>query len=198
MKILITGGAGFIGSALIRYLLRETSCQIINIDKLTYAGNLDSLADVSSSERYFFEQIDICNKDALKNVFDKFSPELVMHLAAESHVDKSIDSSGIFIETNIIGTYNMLEISRSYWSDLEAVQKDRFRFHHISTDEVFGDLTDSNEFFTEETPYEPSSPYSASKASSDHLVRAWYRTYKLPTIIIWCIDNISSFDCFCG
>ncbi|MBT7753089.1 MAG: dTDP-glucose 4,6-dehydratase [Gammaproteobacteria bacterium] len=189
MKILITGGAGFIGSALIRYLLRETSCQIINIDKLTYAGNLDSLADVSSSERYFFEQIDICNKDALKNVFDKFSPELVMHLAAESHVDKSIDSSGIFIETNIIGTYNMLEISRSYWSDLEAVQKDRFRFHHISTDEVFGDLTDSNEFFTEETPYEPSSPYSASKASSDHLVRAWYRTYKLPTIITNCSNN---------
>lgn len=189
MKILITGGAGFIGSAVVRYLIKSTDCEVLNVDKLTYAGNLDSLADISSSEKYRFEQIDICDKPSLSNIIVDYSPDLIMHLAAESHVDKSIDSPDIFIEANIVGTFNILEVSRTYWSSLKHSKKDNFRLHHISTDEVFGDLDSTDDLFTEETPYEPSSPYSASKASSDHLVRAWYRTYNLPTIITNCSNN---------
>ena len=189
MKILITGGAGFIGSAVVRYLIKSTDCEVLNLDKLTYAGNLDSLADVSSSEKYRFEQIDICDKPSLSNIIVDYSPDLIMHLAAESHVDKSIDSPDIFIEANIVGTFNILEVSRTYWSSLKHSKKDNFRLHHISTDEVFGDLASTDDLFTEETAYEPSSPYSASKASSDHLVRAWYRTYNLPTIITNCSNN---------
>ena len=189
MKILITGGAGFIGSAVIRYLIKSTHCEVVNIDKLTYAGNLDSLTEISSSKRYSFELIDICKKDSLSDVIFDHCPDRIMHLAAESHVDKSIDSPSIFIESNIIGTFNILEVSRSYWASLKDIKKDNFRLHHISTDEVFGDLAGTDDFFTEETSYEPSSPYSASKASSDHLIRAWYRTYKLPTIITNCSNN---------
>lgn len=189
MKILITGGAGFIGSAVVRYLIKSTDCEVLNLDKLTYAGNLDSLVNVSSSEKYRFEQIDICDKPSLSNIIVDYSPDLIMHLAAESHVDKSIDSPDIFVEANIVGTFNILEVSRTYWGSLKDSKKDNFRLHHISTDEVFGDLASTDDLFTEETAYEPSSPYSASKASSDHLVRAWYRTYNLPTIITNCSNN---------
>ncbi|EIZ0309192.1 dTDP-glucose 4,6-dehydratase [Vibrio parahaemolyticus] len=189
MKILVTGGAGFIGSAVIRHIIRNTQDSVINLDSLTYAGNLESLADVESNERYSFEKVDICNRSELERVFKKYQPDVIMHLAAESHVDRSIDGPGTFIETNIIGTYNMLESARNFWNQLEEKKKKSFRFHHISTDEVFGDLEGTEDLFTETTPYAPSSPYSASKASSDHLVRAWQRTYNLPTLITNCSNN---------
>jgi len=172
MKLLITGGAGFIGSAVIRHVIHNTSHDVVNLDKLTYAGNLESLADVSSSGRYCFEQIDICDRVAVDRVLIQHRPDAIMHLAAESHVDRSIDGPAAFIETNIVGTYTLLEATRSYWNTLGAERKNSFRFHHISTDEVYGDLEGPEDLFTEQTPYAPSSPYSASKASSDHLVRA--------------------------
>ncbi|MDC5703122.1 dTDP-glucose 4,6-dehydratase [Vibrio europaeus] len=189
MKILVTGGAGFIGSAVVRYIIRNTQNYVVNVDKLTYAGNLDSLQPVESSERYFFEQVDICNKAELERVFQEHKPDAVMHLAAESHVDRSIDGPSDFIQTNIVGTCTLLETARSYWSQLEPDKKRTFKFHHISTDEVYGDLEGTSDLFTEATPYAPSSPYSASKASSDHLVRAWLRTYGMPTIITNCSNN---------
>jgi len=189
VKILVTGGAGFIGSAVVRHIIQNTTDCVINLDKLTYAGNLESLSDVSDNKRYRFEQVDICDKAALENVFEKHQPDLVMHLAAESHVDRSIDGPAAFIETNIMGTYNLLEVSRAYWNQLDEVRKSAFRFHHISTDEVYGDLEGTTELFTETTSYKPSSPYSASKASSDHLVRAWLRTYGFPTIVTNCSNN---------
>lgn len=189
MKILITGGAGFIGSAVIRHIIHCTADSVVNVDKLTYAGNLESLATVSNSERYAFEQVDICNQAELERVFDQHQPDAVMHLAAESHVDRSIDGPAAFIETNIVGTYTLLEVARKSWQQLDAEKKENFRFHHISTDEVFGDLEGTDDLFTEATPYAPSSPYSASKASSDHLVRAWLRTYGLPTLITNCSNN---------
>ncbi len=189
MKILITGGAGFIGSALTRYVVAETTDAVVNVDKLTYAGNLESLADVADSDRYAFEQVDICNRAELDRVFAQHQPDVVMHLAAESHVDRSIDGPAAFIETNIVGTYTLLEAARQYWQSLDEARKAAFRFHHISTDEVYGDLEDPSELFTESTPYDPSSPYSASKASSDHLVRAWSRTYGLPTLVTNCSNN---------
>lgn len=189
MKILITGGAGFIGSAVIRHIINYTEHQVLNIDKLTYAGNLESLAEIEKNPRYFFESLDICNTAAIESAFNRFQPNLVMHLAAESHVDRSIDGPANFISTNIVGTYNLLEVARKYWHTLNEVDKALFRFHHISTDEVYGDLDNTNALFTESTPYAPSSPYSASKASSDHLVRAWHRTYGLPTIVTNCSNN---------
>jgi dTDP-glucose 4,6-dehydratase len=188
MKFMITGGAGFIGSAVIRYIISETEHDIVNIDKLTYAGNLASLNTVSDSSQYFFEQGDICDALKMSVLFDKHKPDVVMHLAAESHVDRSIDGPADFMQTNIIGTFTLLDAARSYWAELPEDRKQAFRFHHISTDEVYGDLGPEG-LFTEETPYEPSSPYSASKASSDHLVRAWYRTYGLPVIVTNCSNN---------
>ncbi len=190
--ILVTGGAGFIGSALIRYLINETTHTIINFDKLTYAGNLESLTSVSDSERYHFVHGDICDKPTLDSTFEKYKPDFIMHLAAESHVDRSIDGPGEFIQTNIVGTYALLEASRSYYAKMDDEQKAGFRFHHISTDEVYGDLGETG-LFTEETSYEPSSPYSASKAASDHLVRAWGRTYDLPVVITNCSNNYGPF-----
>ena len=189
MKILITGGAGFIGSAVIRHIIGNTKDRVINVDALTYAGNLESLKSVSDNERYAFEQVDICNREALDEVFLEHQPDVVMHLAAESHVDRSIDGPTAFIETNIVGTYTLLESARSYWNSLAKDKKTTFRFHHISTDEVYGDLDGPEDLFTEETSYAPSSPYSASKASSDHLVRAWLRTYGFPTVVSNCSNN---------
>ncbi|GEC66595.1 dTDP-glucose 4,6-dehydratase [Raoultella terrigena] len=189
MKILITGGAGFIGSAVARYIINETDNEIIIVDALTYAGNLESLHTISNNSRFHFENINICDRISLDRVFSEYKPNAVMHLAAESHVDRSIDGPSAFIETNILGTYTLLESTREYWNNLDSVAKKDFRFHHISTDEVFGDLHGSNDLFTETTPYAPSSPYSASKASSDHLVRAWLRTYGMPTMITNCSNN---------
>ncbi|PKZ68318.1 dTDP-glucose 4,6-dehydratase [Moraxella osloensis] len=188
-NILVTGGAGFIGSAVIRYLINETNSNVLNIDKLTYAGNLESLETVSNNPRYQFLHADICDKVAMTKAFDDFEPDIVMHLAAESHVDRSIDGPMDFIQTNIIGTYTLLEVARNYWQNLTEDKKSRFKFHHISTDEVYGDLEGTEDLFTEETSYSPSSPYSASKASSDHLVRAWHRTYGLPIVITNCSNN---------
>lgn len=193
MKILVTGGAGFIGSALIRLLINNTVHEVLNIDKLSYAGNLDSLDSIKSSDRYSFKRIDICDRDLIDNIFDSFQPELIMHLAAESHVDRSIDGPADFINTNIIGTFNLLEAARNYFNSLNSTNKKNFRFHHISTDEVFGDLVDASNLFTEETAYSPSSPYSASKAASDHLVRSWGRTYGLPIMITNCSNNYGPF-----
>ena len=189
MKILVTGGAGFIGSALVRHIINNTDNSVVNVDKLTYAGNLESLASIANNDRYLFERVDICNKVELVRIFNAYKPDVVMHLAAESHVDRSIDSPDDFIQTNIVGTYNMLEVARAYWLDLADTKKASFRFHHISTDEVYGDLESDDDLFTEDTPYAPSSPYSASKAASDHLVRAWHRTYNLPIIITNCSNN---------
>lgn len=186
---LVTGGAGFIGSAVVRHLIKNTSHIVINVDKLTYAGNLMSLVDIEQSERYFFKQVDICDKEVIQQIFDEHQPDVVMHLAAESHVDRSIYGPSEFIQTNIVGTYTLLEVARHYWSNLDENKKSVFRFHHISTDEVYGDLHGTEDLFTEETPYAPSSPYSASKASSDHLVRAWLRTFGLPTIVTNCSNN---------
>ena len=188
-RILVTGGAGFIGSAVVRHIIADTNNSVVVVDKLTYAGNLESLTPVADNELYAFEQVDICNRSELDRVFAQYQPDYVMHLAAESHVDRSIDGPADFIETNIVGTYTMLEAARQYWNGLEASRKEAFRFHHISTDEVYGDLHGTDDFFTETTPYAPSSPYSASKASSDHLVRAWLRTYGFPTIVTNCSNN---------
>ncbi|WP_051323613.1 dTDP-glucose 4,6-dehydratase [Kingella kingae] len=192
MKILITGGAGFIGSAVVRHIITHTNDSVVNVDKLTYAGNLANVASVAHSSRYAFEQVDIINRADLDRVFAQHQPDAVMHLAAESHVDNSIHSAGEFIQTNIVGTFTLLEAARHYWQQKQPAQRAAFRFHHISTDEVYGDLTDTAALFTETTPYAPSSPYSASKASSDHLVRAWHRTYGLPTIITNCSNNYGS------
>lgn len=187
--MLVTGGAGFIGSAVIRHIINHTQDSVVNLDKLTYAGNLESLSGVAESSRYVFEQVDICDRAELDRVFAQHKPDAVMHLAAESHVDRSIDGPAAFIETNIIGTYNLLEAARAYWLTLEENVKAHFRFHHISTDEVYGDLEGTDDLFTETTSYAPSSPYSASKASSDHLVRAWQRTYGFPTLVTNCSNN---------
>jgi len=189
MNILVTGGAGFIGSAVIRHLINETEHHVLNVDKLTYAGNLESLISVSDHSRYQFAQTDICDHVSLTRLFLEFQPDIVMHLAAESHVDRSIDRPAEFINTNIVGTYTLLEVARKYWQNLSTIKKSRFKFHHISTDEVYGDLEGTTDLFTETTPYLPSSPYSASKASSDHLVRAWHRTYGLPVVITNCSNN---------
>ena len=213
LKILVTGGAGFIGSAVIRHIIQNTQDSVVNLDKLTYAGNLESLISVSDSERYVFEQVDICNREELDRVLNQHQPDAVMHLAAESHVDRSIDGPAEFVQTNIVGTYTLLEAARAYWNALDSERKQAFRFHHISTDEVYGDLPHPSDapvetnhgkpalvgaghacdnglpLFTEQTAYAPSSPYSASKASSDHLVRAWLRTYGFPTLITNCSNN---------
>lgn len=188
MKVLVTGGAGFIGSEVVRQWMNETDATVVNVDKLTYAGNLESLASVSGSHRYHFERADICDAAAMERIFAQHQPDAVMHLAAESHVDRSIDGPSAFIQTNVVGTYTLLEAARCYWQCLEGAKRDDFRFHHISTDEVFGSLGPTGHF-TEETPYHPNSPYSASKASSDHLVRAWHHTYGLPVIITNCSNN---------
>ena len=189
MKILVTGGAGFIGSAVIRHILDSTTDSVVNVDALTYAGNLESLPSAEANERYAFEHVDICDLLSLERVFAKHQPDAVMHLAAESHVDRSIDGPAAFIQTNLVGTFNLLEVARQYWKALDSDQQAAFRFHHISTDEVYGDLEGTDDLFTEDTSYEPSSPYSASKAGSDHLVRAWGRTYGFPILVTNCSNN---------
>ena len=194
MKLLITGGAGFIGSAVIRHIIENTDHSVLNVYKLTYAGNLESLESVENNSRYVFELVDICDANEIKRVFDEHRPDIVMHLAAESHVDRSIDAPFEFIQTNIVGTYVLLEAARDYWSNLGSDNRGYFRFHHVSTDEVYGDLEGTDVLFTEDTPYAPSSPYSASKASSDHLVRAWQRTFKLPTLITNCSNNYGPYQ----
>ena len=193
MKIIVTGGAGFIGSAVIRQYINDTEHEVINLDALTYAGNLESLAEVDQSPRYAFEHVNICDVDELERVFQQYQPDTIMHLAAESHVDRSIDGPADFIQTNIVGTYNLLDVAKKYWDELTGEKKEKFRFHHVSTDEVYGDLEETG-YFTEETSYEPSSPYSASKASSDHLVRAWHRTYGFPVVITNCSNNYGGYQ----
>lgn len=188
-RILVTGGAGFIGSAVVRHIIEHTDDSVLVVDSMTYAGNLESLASVIESPRYSFAQINICDRPAMDKIFQQYQPDAIMHLAAESHVDRSIDGPAAFIETNIVGTYLLLEAARNYWNHLDQQKKPLFRFHHISTDEVYGDLHTTAGLFTETTPYAPSSPYSASKASSDHLVRAWQRTYGLPTLVTNCSNN---------
>ena len=193
MKLLITGGAGFIGSAVIRNAIKSGH-SIVNVDCLTYAANLESLATVSNSQNYIFEKANICDPIAMEKVFNKFKPDAVMHLAAESHVDRSIDGPAEFIQTNIVGTYILLDQSKKYWDNLSGTKKAEFRFHHVSTDEVYGDLEMEDPAFVETTPYDPSSPYSASKAASDHLVRAWGRTFGLPTVITNCSNNYGPYQ----
>jgi dTDP-glucose 4,6-dehydratase len=193
MKIIVTGGAGFIGSAVIRQYINDTEHEVVNLDALTYAGNLESLAEVDADSRYTFEHVNICDAEELARVFKQHEPDAVMHLAAESHVDRSIDGPAAFIQTNIVGTYNLLNVAKKYWDSLVGGKKKSFRFHHVSTDEVYGDL-EGKGYFTEETSYEPSSPYSASKASSDHLVRAWHRTYEFPVVITNCSNNYGSYQ----
>ncbi|WP_176329859.1 dTDP-glucose 4,6-dehydratase [Thioflexithrix psekupsensis] len=193
LRIIVTGGAGFIGSAVIRYLIEHTDAQVCNVDKLTYAGNLDSLLTVSNSPRYHFAQHDIGDVEAMRHVMADFRPNAIMHLAAESHVDRSIDGPKPFIDTNIVGTYHLLEVTRAYWNSLEATQQAQFRFHHISTDEVYGSLGETG-LFTETTAYQPNSPYSASKAASDHLVRAWHHTFKLPVVTTNCSNNYGPYQ----
>jgi len=193
-KFLITGGAGFIGSTLIKHIIQNTKNSVVNVDKLTYAGNLESLKSIVNNQRYSFEKVDICDAIELRRVFKKYLPDIVIHLAAESHVDRSIDGPNEFIQTNIVGTYILLEEARVYWSGLKEFKKDNFKFHHVSTDEVYGDLEGTDLLFTEKTPYAPSSPYSASKASSDHLVRSWYRTFGLPTLITNCSNNYGPYQ----
>jgi dTDP-glucose 4,6-dehydratase len=194
LKIMVTGGAGFIGTNLVRFLLQETEHEVINVDKLTYAGNLCSLEDVANHPRYEFEKVDIVDAAEVEGLFKKHQPAAVMHLAAESHVDRSIDGPGAFVQTNIVGTFNLLHSARLYFDSLETSEAAGFRFHHISTDEVFGSLGPSDAGFSETTPYDPHSPYSASKASSDHLVRTWHDTYGLPVLITNCSNNYGPYQ----
>ncbi|MCX7117239.1 MAG: dTDP-glucose 4,6-dehydratase [Legionellales bacterium] len=194
MNILITGGAGFIGSALIRYLIEHTDHKIINVDKLTYAGNLTSLGKITQNDRYLFQHIDICSRDQINHVFQHHNPDMIMHLAAESHVDRSIEEPAEFVQTNIVGTFNLLEAARNYWQTLPETKRFSFRFLHVSTDEVYGCLQQTTRLFTETTPYAPNSPYSATKASADHLVRAWHRTYGLPILITNCSNNYGPYQ----
>lgn len=192
MRIFVTGGAGFIGSALIRHLVRDSDHEILNFDKLTYAATPDAVAEAEGNPRYRFEQGDICDGERLRALFAEFRPDVVTHLAAESHVDRSIDAPGVFVQTNLVGTFTLLAAARGYWQTLDGAAADRFRFHHISTDEVYGSLGDTG-LFTEHTPYDPRSPYSASKAGSDHLVRAWMHTFGLPTMVTNCSNNYGPF-----
>ncbi|MBU2581378.1 MAG: dTDP-glucose 4,6-dehydratase [Alphaproteobacteria bacterium] len=194
MKILVTGGAGFIGSAVCRHLVGDLAMAVVNVDKLTYAANLDSLKPIAGHPLYSFYKQDICDREAILGILQSEKPDAIMHLAAESHVDRSIDGPAIFIETNVMGTYAMLEAARTYWIELEGTARNSFRFHHVSTDEVFGDLPFDDSLFLETTPYAPSSPYSASKASSDHLVRAWNHTFGLPVVLSNCSNNYGPYQ----
>lgn len=193
-RIIVTGGAGFIGCNLVRYLIQDTSHHVLNLDKLTYAGNLESLADIAGSPRYSFAQVDIADGPAVREQFARFQPDAVMHLAAESHVDRSIDRPADFIRTNLVGTFTLLEAAREYWKDLPPTRKDAFRFLHVSTDEVYGSLRPGDAPFTEQTRYDPHSPYSASKAGSDHLARAWHDTFGLPVLVTNCSNNYGPYQ----